>query len=201
MAKKVSKKKPAKKKKASKKPASKKKAAKKKPGPAKGTGGRPRRDFHLDHVPDPTFIPDPEKPFDQAKNINPDREVLESACAFQATQKEVASWFGIGIETLSRRIKESYGITFEELFKEKRLFGKVSLRRAQFQVAMDGNPTMLIWLGKQYLGQKDKVHTSGAGSTSGTVKFYLPDNGRRRPVAEKKASPKASRKASGKASE
>src|SRR5687767_767542 len=30
-----------------------------------------------------------------------------------------------------------------------------SLRRAQLSTAKNGNPTMLIWLGKQYLGQAD----------------------------------------------
>jgi hypothetical protein len=32
---------------------------------------------------------------------------------------------------------------------------KMSLRRAQLQLALNGNPTMLIWLGKQLLGQQD----------------------------------------------
>jgi hypothetical protein len=31
-----------------------------------------------------------------------------------------------------------------------------SLRRAQIKSALSGNPTMLIWLGKQYLGQRDR---------------------------------------------
>jgi len=33
----------------------------------------------------------------------------------------------------------------------------MSLRRAQIKTALDGNPTMQIWLGKQYLGQHDKI--------------------------------------------
>ena len=33
----------------------------------------------------------------------------------------------------------------------------MSLRRAQYQKALDGNPTMLIWLGKQILGQRERV--------------------------------------------
>ena len=37
--------------------------------------------------------------------------------------------------------------------KELRL---VELRKKQFEMAMDGNVQMLIWLGKQYLGQSDK---------------------------------------------
>jgi hypothetical protein len=31
----------------------------------------------------------------------------------------------------------------------------VSLRRAQFRAAENGNATMLIWLRKQWLGQRD----------------------------------------------
>jgi hypothetical protein len=37
----------------------------------------------------------------------------------------------------------------------------VALRRRQFKAADDGNPTMLIWLGKQYLGQADKPEVTG----------------------------------------
>ena len=33
--------------------------------------------------------------------------------------------------------------------------GKSSLRRKQYQIAMEGNPGMLIWLGKQLLGQRE----------------------------------------------
>ena len=38
--------------------------------------------------------------------------------------------------------------------------GRMSLRRLQFEKAQTGNTTMLIWLGKQMLGQKDKIETS-----------------------------------------
>lgn len=39
-----------------------------------------------------------------------------------------------------------------------------SLRRKQFAIAMKGNPQMLIWLGKQYLEQKDQVVQEHGGS-------------------------------------
>lgn len=35
--------------------------------------------------------------------------------------------------------------------------GRMSLRRKQWQAVENGNTTMLVWLGKQYLRQKDKV--------------------------------------------
>ena len=36
-----------------------------------------------------------------------------------------------------------------------------SLRAKQFELAMRGNPTMLVWLGKQELGQSDRQQLSG----------------------------------------
>ena len=42
------------------------------------------------------------------------------------------------------------------LYKKGQDNGKRSLRRIQFKLA-EKNPTMAIWLGKQYLGQRDNI--------------------------------------------
>ena len=47
-------------------------------------------------------------------------------------------------------------MTFSDAYKNKSQLGKSSLRRAQFKLA-EKNATMAIWLGKQYLDQKDVV--------------------------------------------
>jgi len=39
-----------------------------------------------------------------------------------------------------------------------------SLRRKQVEMALKGDRTMLIWLGKQLLGQRDEQRTEHAGS-------------------------------------
>ena len=57
--------------------------------------------------------------------------------------------------TLNGWCKRTYKKGFSEVFKIKRQGGKASLRRTQWHLA-ESNPTMAIWLGKQYLGQKDK---------------------------------------------
>lgn len=46
---------------------------------------------------------------------------------------------------------------FAEYFDQKRQPGKIALRRKQYEVAMTGNVPLLIWLGKQYLDQSEKV--------------------------------------------
>ena len=52
-------------------------------------------------------------------------------------------------------------MNFSEIFKEKRGLGKISLRRSQWRLA-EKSATMAIWLGKQYLGQKDHEEVSVA---------------------------------------
>ena len=81
------------------------------------------------------------------KNIN-ERQVVALA-QIQCSYAEMAAVLGCDEKTLSNR--------FSQAIKEGREKGLSSLKRAQYKKAMDGNPTMLIWLGKQYLDQKDKA--------------------------------------------
>lgn len=83
-----------------------------------------------------------------------DQKTFEGLCKLQCTESEICSWFSITDKTLSRWCKETYGKSFSDIFAEKREAGKISLRRAQFRLA-EKNATMAIWLGKQYLKQKD----------------------------------------------
>lgn len=86
-----------------------------------------------------------------------DQKQFENLCALQCTEVEICGWFNVCEDTLNAWCKRTYGETFSETFKKKRSPGKISLRRAQFQLAEKGNASMLIWLGKQYLGQSDKT--------------------------------------------
>lgn len=85
-----------------------------------------------------------------------DQQEFEKLCAMQCTLNEVCAWFRVDDVTLNKWCKETYGTTFSEVFKVKRGIGQVSLRRSQFQMA-EKNPTMAIWLGKQYLGQRENI--------------------------------------------
>lgn len=95
------------------------------------------------------------------KEIN--QEQLDKLCAMQCTEEEIAGWFDVSVDTIERRVVEMTGVGFAEYFKTKRGKGNVSLRRKQMQVALGGNVTMLIWLGKQYLGQRDKQEIEHSG--------------------------------------
>jgi len=80
---------------------------------------------------------------------------VETLCKIQCTQEEICAVIGVSDETLNNRCKKEQGVTFLEFFKQKRNGGKSSLRRRQWNMS-ENNPTMAIWLGKQYLGQSDK---------------------------------------------
>ena len=84
-----------------------------------------------------------------------DNAELERLCEMQCTRDEICYFFRCSAATLNRRCREEFGETFDSFSKKRRVAGKVSLRRAQYQSATNGNVTMLIWLGKQYLGQRD----------------------------------------------
>jgi IS30 family transposase len=82
---------------------------------------------------------------------------FEKLCALQCTLIEVAEWFNCSEDTIERWCKRNYLETFAEVYKKKSSSGKVSLRRKQFELAMEGSIPLLIWLGKTVLGQKETV--------------------------------------------
>ena len=88
-----------------------------------------------------------------------DRKIFESLCGLQCTKDEICGFFDVTDKTLDRWCARTYGEGFSDIFRKKRGKGKISLRRAQFQLAQK-NANMAIWLGKQYLGQKDQPDES-----------------------------------------
>ena len=82
-------------------------------------------------------------------------------CSIGCTQIEIAGFFQIHPNTLNLRIKEEFGVTFAEYYEKNSQGIKVSLRRAQIMKALEGDSQMLKFLGKNYLGQKDKVDFDG----------------------------------------
>ena len=86
-------------------------------------------------------------------------EEFEKLLSIQCTQEEVCYFFNTTDKTLSNWCQRTYGMNFSECHKKYGARGKISLRRYQFKLAQK-NPTMAIFLGKQYLGQTDKIEQS-----------------------------------------
>lgn len=87
--------------------------------------------------------------------IEIDREQFEKLCSLHCTKDEIAGFFNCSEDTIERWCNRTYGESFAVVFKQKRSAGRISLRRTQFRMA-ETNPTMAIWLGKQWLGQSEK---------------------------------------------
>jgi hypothetical protein len=77
---------------------------------------------------------------------------VEHLAQLGCTDAEIARYFGVKEDTLRRH--------FETELAHGRHNLKTTLRQAQLRVALEGNPTMLIWLGKNLLSQNE----SGQGS-------------------------------------
>lgn len=105
-------------------------------------GGRPRIDFTEDQW-----------------------KMIRQACQIQCTAEEIASMLECSVDTLERRIAELYECGFADYKKRHSGKGKMSLRRKQYETAMAGNVTMQIWLGKQYLDQREKNDHNHGGQS------------------------------------
>ena len=90
------------------------------------------------------------------KVIELDWTSFDKLCGLQCTLKEIASYFDCSPDTIERRVKTKFKMKFADCYAQKSQKGLISLRRLQYQAAEKGSTAMLIWLGKQYLGQKDK---------------------------------------------
>lgn len=79
---------------------------------------------------------------------------FEKLCSLQCTEEEICCAMDVTDKTLNRLLKAHYGMSFSEAFQKYSAVGKISLRRTQFRLA-ERSDRMAIWLGKQYLGQKE----------------------------------------------
>ena len=104
-----------------------------------------------------------------------EKELFENMCEIQATEKEMCLVLGLTDKTLTRWCKDTYGKSFKEIYKEKRAKGKISLRRYQFQLA-EKNTAMAIFLGKNYLGQKDNPNETNEVSKVDLLIKSIPNN-------------------------
>lgn len=89
-----------------------------------------------------------------------DYNLAEKLSQIMCSQEEIANILEVSVKTLQRDEE------FCRLFKKGQDTGRMSLKRKQFETAMKGNTAMLIWLGKNYLGQKEVPDDFGVAEDS-----------------------------------
>jgi hypothetical protein len=77
-----------------------------------------------------------------------DLEQVRRMAACGCTDREIAFILGVSENLLRRKARQALDQGRAQLQK--------SLRRKQLEMARRGSVPMLIWLGKQYLGQRDR---------------------------------------------
>lgn len=83
-------------------------------------------------------------------------ELLEAGCS----GAEIAAAIGVSAHTLYDRCQTDNEMMFSEYSQRKKEKGDSILKKVQFEAAVkDKDKAMMIWLGKQRLGQKDKVES------------------------------------------
>ena len=82
------------------------------------------------------------------KKYNIDPHQVEQLAGFGCSNTEIASFFGCS--------KDLIGKSYSTNVVKGQDSGKIRLRQYQWSAAKKGNVAMLIWLGKQLLGQSDK---------------------------------------------
>ena len=82
------------------------------------------------------------------KKYNIDTTEVEKLAGYGCTNIEIANFFGCSSDLIEK--------SYSEFLTKGRADLKKRIRKAQIDSACAGNPTMLIWLGKQMLNQTDK---------------------------------------------
>lgn len=88
--------------------------------------------------------------------IEIDQKSFEKLCGIFCTEEEIAGFFDCSIDTIERWCKRTYKETFADVYRKKSAKGKISIRRNQFRLS-EKNAAMAIWLGKQYLDQRENI--------------------------------------------
>ena len=95
--------------------------------------------------------------------------LMEAGCV----GTEIAAYLGIHANTFYRRCEDEgkcgkgkeYG-DFSAYLQSKKEKGDSLLRAKQFEIAMQGDKTMLVWLGKNRLNQADKIEQRNTSSAA-----------------------------------
>lgn len=112
-------------------------------------------------------VPKFDKPEDQKKLEKPsktplplgrppvplDMVIAERLAALHCTVEEIASALDVSVNNLWARE------AFREVYKRGWFHGRMSMRRMQWRKAVEGDTRMLIFLGKQILGQREYTNT------------------------------------------
>lgn len=97
------------------------------------------------------------------KPIEVDLTLVRRLARIHCSPQEIAEILNISSTNLLKNEE------FRSVYNRNVAKGKMSIRRKQYLLALDGSERMLIWLGKQWLGQKDSYTQELSGPNGGPI--------------------------------
>ena len=82
-------------------------------------------------------------------------EEVENLSRLNCTMDEIAAYFNVDVRTVQLRAQRDPA--FRAAIDRGQALGRLSIRRQQIRLMEQGNATMAVWLGKQLLGQHDRL--------------------------------------------
>lgn len=104
-----------------------------------------------------------------------DRDRVAALMETFCTRSEVAAVLGMSVTDLVREVPRAFSDefgrepTYDEVEERHYAHGRALVRRAQFDAALDGDRSMLLALGKEYLGQNGRAEEAKEPSKEGTL--------------------------------
>lgn len=92
-----------------------------------------------------------------------EQKFLEAMCSAGALKEDICEALGMDRNTIDAICKREFGLGFSAYRKQKKGKGRAMLCAKQLEVALRGNVAMMIWLGKQWLEQKEPVQRKAVG--------------------------------------
>ena len=99
------------------------------------------------------------------KAVKIDKDQVQALARLGCTWDEIADVLGVARSTLGKNMKNDKSV--RDAYEKGIAEGDVSIRRAQYDSAMQGKTAMLIWLGKNRLGQTDRIETKNETEITG----------------------------------
>lgn len=89
-----------------------------------------------------------------------DHKTFDTAIQLPLIKADLAKLMGCSERHIDNYVKERFGESFCVIQDQNRQNFRKNILGKQYELAMKGNTALLIWLGKQYLDQRENVETS-----------------------------------------
>ena len=101
-----------------------------------------------------------------------DLKTIETLGKIKAPYDLIANHFGCSTRTIANKMADEES-DFFHAYKKGFAKARMALAKKQLEIALGGNVTMLIWLGKQWLEQTDKQEIDAGPVLKGTFADWL----------------------------